>query len=58
VALPAGEHQVTFFYDPPAFKIGVGISLVACGGVAITGVVLLVTGRRPTKRRINYIRGK
>jgi len=63
VALPAGEHQVTFLYNPPAFKIGAGISLAACGSVAIAGVALLLAGRRPTKRRIKRhqngdIRGK
>ena len=51
VALPAGEHQVTFLYDPPAFKIGAGISLVACGGVVITVVARLSARRRPTRRR-------
>jgi uncharacterized membrane protein YfhO len=56
VALPAGEHQVTFLYDPPAFKIGAGISLAACGSVAIAVVALLLAGRRPTTRRINCVR--
>jgi hypothetical protein len=51
VALPAGQHQVTFFYDPPAFKIGLGVSLLACAGVATTVVGLLLAGRRPTVRR-------
>ena len=45
VALPAGKHQVTFFYDPPAFKIGLGISLLACGSVAAAVVGLLLYDR-------------
>lgn len=48
VALPAGEHQVTFFYDPPAFKIGLVISLLAWGIVATAVVGLLLVGRHPT----------
>jgi len=46
VALPAGEHRVTFIYDPPAFKIGLGISLLAWVGVAVAALGLFLAGRR------------
>jgi uncharacterized membrane protein YfhO len=46
VALPAGEHRVTFIYDPPAFKIGLGISLLAWVGVAVAALGLFLVGRR------------
>lgn len=46
VALPAGEHRVAFVYDPPAFKIGLGISLLAWGGVALAALGLVLAGRR------------
>jgi hypothetical protein len=29
VVVPPGEHQVTLVYDPPAFRWGIGISVVA-----------------------------
>jgi len=50
VALPAGEHQVTFTYDPPSFRIGLGISLVAWAGVAGVSVWQVLTRRRQTLR--------
>ncbi len=50
VALPAGEHQVTFLYDPSAFKIGLGISLFACGSVVAAVVGLFLGSRHPTPR--------
>lgn len=50
VALPAGEHRVTFVYDPPAFKIGLGISLFAWVGIVLAVVGLFLAGRRPALR--------
>ena len=46
VALPAGEHVVHFVYDPLAFKLGVAISALAWGGIAIAAVGLFLTSRR------------
>jgi len=37
---------VAFVYDPPAFKIGLGISLLAWGGVALAALGLVLAGRR------------
>jgi len=46
VALPAGEHRVTFVYDPPTFKIGLGISLLAWVGVAVAALGLSLASHR------------
>ena len=46
VALPAGEHRVTFTYDPTALKIGLGVSLLAWTSVAGASVWLILARRR------------
>jgi hypothetical protein len=50
VALPAGEHQVTFIYNPPPFKIGLGISLFTWAGVVVAAIGLFLVDCRPALR--------
>jgi len=47
VALPAGEHSILFFYDPPAVKIGLAISLLAWGAIIVVAIGLMVGHNRP-----------
>jgi hypothetical protein len=44
VAIPGGEHDVEFRFEPASVRLGLGISLVAL--VALAGGLLLVAGRR------------
>jgi 4-hydroxybenzoate polyprenyltransferase len=46
LAVPAGEHTIKLSYDPPAFRWGVGVSLVALG-VWLVILWLSVVDRRP-----------
>lgn len=41
VAIPAGEHQVEFVYDPASYRSGVLISAAAWVGLAIWAVALI-----------------
>ncbi len=44
VALPAGSHQIRFYYQPKAFRAGLAISLVSLSVVILT---LVFVRRRP-----------
>jgi len=41
VAVPAGEHTITFVYNPLSYRIGAIISLLTWAGMALVGIVLL-----------------
>jgi hypothetical protein len=45
VALPAGEHEVEFEYDPFSFEVGRAVSLASVTLLACAGVVVLSKGR-------------
>lgn len=45
VSVPAGEHVITFVYDPPLFKIGAGLSLFTWASLGILGIVLALRYR-------------
>lgn len=42
VPLPAGEHQITFQYDPISFKTGAVLSLLAWAGAIVLGTAVLI----------------
>jgi hypothetical protein len=44
VAIPGGEHDVEFRFEPASVRLGLGISLAAL--VALAGGLLLLAGRR------------
>lgn len=41
VAVPAGEHEIRFVYDPLSYRIGAILSLLTWGSLAIFGIVLI-----------------
>ncbi|MBI1816115.1 MAG: YfhO family protein [Deltaproteobacteria bacterium] len=45
VAIPAGEHTVTFVYDPLSFKLGAAMTLLALGVLAVAAVAAFRTRR-------------
>ena len=45
VAVPAGEHEIRFVYDPLSYRIGAILSLLTWGSLAIVGIVLLIRNR-------------
>jgi hypothetical protein len=49
--VPAGDHIVRFFFDPPLFRIGFGISMIAL--VLVQGTVVLLLPRRHGKKNAN-----
>ena len=44
VELPAGDHDVRLRYSPVTSKLGLGISLLALAGLAVSGAVRLSRG--------------
>lgn len=50
IAVPAGEHQITFIYDPLSFKIGVGVSFTALFVLGGLFVYEKVKSRRASRR--------
>jgi uncharacterized membrane protein YfhO len=42
VAVPAGDHTVTFEYEPPQFRYGVLLSLVGLLGILARIIVVRV----------------
>lgn len=50
VAVPAGEHTITLFYDPLSFKLGALLSLVTALGLAILVAVMVVRIRQTYAR--------
>jgi len=49
IGLLPGRHVVEFVYDPMSFRIGLMVSLVSLGAVALMGVVLVLRRRRPAR---------
>lgn len=45
VVVPAGEHSVTFLYNPLSYRIGAVISLATWIGIAVFGIVMIRRGR-------------
>jgi len=46
VAMPAGEHEVSFEYDPFSFEVGRAISLASVTLLACAGIVVLSRAKR------------
>ena len=51
VPLPAGEHEVVFWFDPPPLRRGAVISAVGLGAATILAAVGLGGGAPPARRR-------
>ena len=49
VAVPAGEHEVAFVYDPPLFRLGVQVSIAALLAAAVLGGLGLIRARRSAR---------
>ena len=47
VAVPAGTHRVRLDYEPPGWRVAVGLSRIAWGVLAACTVVLVALGLRP-----------
>jgi len=47
VAVPEGEHKVTFVYNPASYRVGAILSFITWGGLAI---FVVVTGFRSRRR--------
>ena len=45
IALPAGKHKVVFSYKPESYRIGLLISSIALGLLALTALIGVVIGR-------------
>jgi hypothetical protein len=46
IALPAGKHKVVFSYKPESYRIGLLISSIALGLLALTALIGIVIGRK------------
>jgi uncharacterized membrane protein YfhO len=47
IPLPAGEHTVELFYEPPALRLGLLVSAITWAGLLLA---MLASGFRPTVR--------
>ncbi len=46
IALPEGKHKVVFSYKPESYRIGLMISSIALGLLALTALIGIVIGRK------------
>ena len=53
VFVPAGEHRVTFSYEPLDYQIGAALSAAGTIIVALDLAIALVRGRRPRPSPLN-----